>query len=651
MDIVRRTLLPLAAMMLWLLPLVASCDRSGERTVPDGPGVLEGDAARAVAEARRIIDQARFQPDPEQFARAEELLNGALAIEQRSDVIYTTLGDLHIERHSVQSFRGRRRPPESARRMYEKAVELNPKCVGAWRGLSKYYEYNKEHRRSLEMDRKVLELAPGNYRIRIHTGRCYLNLEEYEKAEEVLLAQLDRMKKAPHDQTALVTVQELLGRAYMEQGKYDLAEQILQKSADTVDKSQRHLAACPYIAMGVLYQKTGQNRKAAENLMKAADLEDFRPIIQFHAAFECFWIGDAPNALKYINRAISLHERPSYKLLKMMILIFTSHREEGLLRLAGAPSGEPDPDAARGEFARALASYDDHAFDDAMRYVDRALAMDAQARYLVLKGYVLLMEKRYADAKALFDGALAIHEGEVGALVGLGHLGIIRKDYVRAREHLEPVLGDLKARVDAAGRRGDVTGTYEWLTFEMAHLGMGWLTSNQARHRESVAYYERVLERQPDDVFALLGKGNSETALNHLDEAEALFNRVLELQPGNKYALAELALVKYNKGEDTLAEKTFKKALQQDEGTYTCPYEGLGMVYLRQGRIKDAKESFRSAIDINPDIEYKKFNGLASIYIKERNYTKAAALLRKSIENYPYDPEASELLESIRDKL
>ena len=57
------------------------------------------------------------------------------------------------------------------------------------------------------------------------------------------------------------------------------------------------------------------------------------------------------------------------------------------------------------------------------------------------------------------------------------------------------------------------------------------------------------------------------------------------------------------------------------------------------------------AIEINPGIEYKKFNGLAKIYIKEGKYKEAEKLLRQSIANYPYDSEARELLSDIRDKL
>jgi len=57
-----------------------------------------------------------------------------------------------------------------------------------------------------------------------------------------------------------------------------------------------------------------------------------------------------------------------------------------------------------------------------------------------------------------------------------------------------------------------------------------------------------------------------------------------------------------------------------------------------------------TAIDINLDIEFKKFNGLAQIYMREGDYDKAEKLLLKSIENFPYDNKARELLVRVRQK-
>ena len=93
--------------------------------------------------------------------------------------------------------------------------------------------------------------------------------------------------------------------------------------------------------------------------------------------------------------------------------------------------------------------------------------------------------------------------------------------------------------------------------------------------------------------------------------------------------------------------KQFNDVLKLNNKTYTCPYEGLGLIYYKTGEYEKAKQNLIKSIEINPDIEYKKYNTLAKIYIEEGNINDAKELLIKSIENYPYDDEAKNLLNEI----
>ena len=73
----------------------------------------------------------------------------------------------------------------------------------------------------------------------------------------------------------------------------------------------------------------------------------------------------------------------------------------------------------------------------------------------------------------------------------------------------------------------------------------------------------------------------------------------------------------------------------------------MGLVYLQQGRVAEAREHLEHAVAINPNIEYRKYNGLARIALAEGDVEEARRLLLRSIENYPADPEAAELLKQI----
>ncbi|MCC6157263.1 MAG: tetratricopeptide repeat protein [Deltaproteobacteria bacterium] len=106
-------------------------------------------------------------------------------------------------------------------------------------------------------------------------------------------------------------------------------------------------------------------------------------------------------------------------------------------------------------------------------------------------------------------------------------------------------------------------------------------------------------------------------------------------------------MIHYTRGDNSKAEKYFNEALASGGETYSCPYEGLGLVYLRAGKIDQAEDLLEKAIEMSPDHEHKKFNALAKIRIREGKLTEAAELLRHSIKIFPYGDEAPRLLKSI----
>ena len=293
------------------------------------------------------------------------------------------------------------------------------------------------------------------------------------------------------------------------------------------------------------------------------------------------------------------------------------------------------------QFRAAVFSFMAYDFKSARRYCDRVLSSSrkpGKARNVL--GFLLLLERKYGAANKKFGEVLEGNPKDPGAAVGLGHLAIIKKDYGRAGPLLKP-------HAVFRPRGNDDQRSYAHLVFKMASLGMGWMLSNQGKHARAIKYYEGVLSKNAADLFSLLGKGSALNALGRLDEAAAVFKKVLVLDPGNQYGLAELGLVRLNKGDTEGAKAAFKKALARGDQKYTCPHEGLGLVFLKQGKIARARRSFEKAIAINPDIEYKKFNELAKIFIKQGEPHRAIKLLKKSIQNYPYDPEARQLLKKL----
>ena len=589
---------------------------------------------------RQVADLTRDgkqKGDREKFKQAERLVRQAMSGDAYSATLEALLAEVQLagwDRFAIKGFADK--PPTTALQRAEKALRLDPQSYRALNVLAFYHELSGRPDLALDADDRLLALNPRDLRAMIHKSRCLLELKRYGEVE-VLLGRALKVARASGEDEEVVKVQEFFGILYTRQGKYKKAEEVLRASLKTTLDAPRRMAACPYTALGELYRAMGDHRQEAEYFIKAADWEAEWHQMQWAAARACLAANDLENAHRYIKRALALSNKAIYRALKVKI--------EAAIKRADAAASSP-----AAALAVALESFAGNRFAEARRHLERARGGGVEVRRRVLSGFILMLEKKYEQARAQFQQVLEQNPRESGARVGLGHLAIIRKDYKAAKQLLQAADAPGADGAHGPARSICTTRSYCWLVRRMAGLGMGWIASNQNLHVEAIGHFDRILSLHADDVFALLGKGNSQNALSQLKQAEASLGRVLKLDPGNKYAMAELALVKYNRGQDAQAERMFKAALKLDPRRYTCPHEGLGLIYLRAGKLDRAKASFRKAIAINPNIEYRKFNGLARILIREGNHAKARELLRRSIKNYPFDDTARKLLRSIEGK-
>ena len=535
-------------------------------------------------------------------------------------------GHQELERATrAANVQGHMRPSPRARDLFRRALARDPKNLDALRGLASWYEFHHKPGEALALDERIIAAHPKNLNARTHKGRCLIMLGKYTDAERALDQAL-ALARTAGDVRVEVAARELLGKVYTSQHRFAEAEKVLVRALEQAEAT--HMA-CPYAALGELYRITDRPAKMVAVDVRAAEMEAKKPKMQYHAALSCHRHGDYRKALKYVRRALALHADPRYRELRDRILGDTKRRA---------------PDA---ELKVGLEAFANGLYHRAGLHLGRLQTGDAGGKAMVVRGFILLLERKYTEAEKLFTSARAGGNTH-GADVGLGHVKIIRKDHAAAESLLRPAVEAGEDALEALA--GEAAGGYEEVTYRMACLGMGWLSANTARHRDALNYFDRILKHEDGDVFALLGKGNSLNAQGKLKGAEAALRRVLKLKPGNRFALAELALVMFNRGKDTESERLFKAALARDPTRYTCPHEGLGMIYLRAGKMAKARESFSRAIKINPDIEYKKFNGLARILIREGAHARARVLLRKSMINYPHDDEARKLLASIEGK-
>src|SRR3989454_1126892 len=217
---------------------------------------------------------------------------------------------------------------------------------------------------------------------------------------------------------------------------------------------------------------------------------------------------------------------------------------------------------------------------DSLRAIARLQMADRRWREC-LEAVQDLLRLRPNDAAAL--------EMEGDALSNLGR----RPEALAAYEAAAAVdPGDENLRQKIEEGRVDVPGL----------LSRALIASASGNYAKALSLFDEILEVDPSNVNALIGKvvayrrrGNSQEALNCLD-------LVLGVQPGNASALLNRGNILLEQGDAEAALESFERLTQlypNDEEAWTVQ----GDVLLRIGRDDDAQRAFMEALRLSPGDE------------------------------------------------
>jgi tetratricopeptide (TPR) repeat protein len=510
------------------------------------------------------------------------------------------------------------------RQMFEKAIEKSPGNIEA---LSEYASFLSAHGSredkvyACQLLGKVLEVQPDRLSAYFDLAMNLKKMNDYAQSREILQKAEKIIRNAPKSKGPALMRYDDLGSLYREIKEYDKAESILKDGAKLANESGKHLEYAQIITeLGRVYTESGEFEAAEKAFYESAQRMKSNGVGE-NSYWGCLYhaFGALYAEMKQNNQAcVSYME--------------SADREEvNYIR----------------QFEASLACYLSGDNANALKYADRAIMAEENrltpdVRIKIVKGFALLTESRSDEAQTIFEEIKENQYG-AGAYVGLGRIHLTAHRLRKARRHLKLGL-KIHQRTPVNTIFTGIQREYNLFIEEMALLDLGFVSVLEKKYGEAFKYFNRVLEIRPDNIAALLAKGNDLGRREKYVEAIATINKVFELSPNNARALSELALIHFNSGDLKKAEQYFSKARDAGDQGYTCPYEGLGLVYLRQGRVEEAKANLQKAIEINPDVEYKKFNALAKIFLKEGKKGKAKELLEKSIANNPHDNEARKLL-------
>ncbi len=613
------TLFVLTAFLIFACGDSRQPEKIARQPLPKDVATTEG-YIELLIKARSYRGQGTSENDPDIYQMAIPYLEKAIEMKpDRLDAylalaeVYESLDPFYLE---DEDHTGRH---QKAIALYDQAREKVEDFPDYYQRVAQNLLAIEENAKAEEYLKAALKVDPQDTGIYVELGYSQYNQGRFAEALESYRKYLSTQQGHKPDVSS-IRAREHLGKTLASLGRFAESKKELEKAAKDFselieDNGSNNFWGCPFQSLGVLYNTVGEISKAHGYCIKSAELQENKFYVQAGAAILAYRDGDYEKALYFVERAIRRRDKADYHFLKGFILIALQRYDE-----ANAVFGELGPDDDMGTLA---------------------------------------------IAKSLVSGSFP---KTMTGWVGRGHLALAEKDYQSAtkyfRRFLDAVTTKLSAKVILAmASYSDANDLHEGFesiqdeceddniirfVIKAACLGMGWLHSNQNQHQEAIPYFDKVLAFGHNDLLAMISRANAYAGLQRFSDAESAYEEILSMYPNNKHALAELGIVKFRLGHVAEARENFQKALSIDDKNYTCPYEGLGMLYLTQGDKEKAKNNFERAIAINPEIEYKKYNGLAKILIEEGKIEQARKLLKKSTQNYPFDDEAAKMLESIR---
>lgn len=109
-------------------------------------------------------------------------------------------------------------------------------------------------------------------------------------------------------------------------------------------------------------------------------------------------------------------------------------------------------------------------------------------------------------------------------------------------------------------------------------LALARLYASGKEYKDALAWYDHVLQRDPDNLDTLVAAAGAALAASDLSYSESAINRALQLAPENPAALTTLGKIYRAQGKIRLAEQTFQRALAGEQRTASQAVSGpLGM--------------------------------------------------------------------------
>lgn len=225
----------------------------------------------------------------------------------------------------------------------------------------------------------------------------------------------------------------------------------------------------------------------------------------------------------------------------------------------------------------------------------------------------LHQQGKHAEAEASYRAVLRMSPGNFTALHHLGVLAFGQYELAEARNLITQALAidgssseahnNLGNVLRALGKLEEAILSYNRAT-QINPRNAGALSNraivlmDQNKYVEAIEALEKAVELDPNFVEAHFNLGKAYQAVQKYEKAVAEYRAAIRLAPALYLPLVNLGSLLSELGHQTEAAEALQKATELQSSPDA--FNALGMCYHRAGRIKEAEECFRKAVDLRP---------------------------------------------------
>ena len=242
------------------------------------------------------------------------------------------------------------------------------------------------------------------------------------------------------------------------------------------------------------------------------------------------------------------------------------------------------------------------------------------------------------QSRSLTPAELAVARVNRGAArMAMGDAILASGDYLEALKHYDSAIDPMQPDALALYRRGavlDGLGQSERALkdynqairldpkFPLAYYGRGILLATRERaYARAVGDFDKVLQLVPDNVDALIRRGDAYGQLGDFGHAIADLDRAVQLAPDDVEPYIYRGLAHNRRGENKLAVADFDTALKLDPRNVDA-LRNRGALYATNGQADLAIRDLNAAIAIQPN-DPLSFYDRGYAHFAKRNYEMA----------------------------